>query len=152
MENLSRAFKTVFLSGMLVSVIAFSSTASGANAEEESSLVDEALKQLGRGISNVSFGIFEVPVNMYVTQEEKGEPAGITTGLLRGIWRCSVREVVGVIEIATFPLGLEPIVNPPYPSEHGILNAVYVGEDRYTMVPEDAWKLNWPRFQPKDME
>ena len=148
MKNLSRAFKTVMLSGVLISVFSFSHTAVG--AEEEGSFVDEAFQQLGRGIANVSFGIFELPVNIYASQAKEGEPAAITTGVLRGLWRFGVREVVGVFDILTFPVGFEPSIEPAYPSEHGALNAIYVGEDRYSMVPEDTWKLTWPRIHPKE--
>jgi len=40
--------------------------------------------------------------------------AGISKGLGLGVWRFFCREVVGVVELVTFPFGWEPIIQPEY--------------------------------------
>gem|GEM_PF-5288843 len=74
----------------------------------------EATRQLGRGVSNVLTGIWEVPYNMAQVNEEDGGFAGATYGLFRGICRFAVREAVGLFEIVTFPAGWDPIVEPEF--------------------------------------
>ena len=70
--------------------------------------------QFGRGLSNVLFGILEVPFNIFRTTRNEGDLAGATKGVGLGLWRFFVRECVGVIETLTFPFGWEPIIEPAY--------------------------------------
>lgn len=74
----------------------------------------EPTRQLGRGISNVLTGIWEVPYNMVQVSEAQGGFAGATYGFFRGVCRFAVREVVGVFEIVTFPMGWDPIIEPEF--------------------------------------
>jgi putative exosortase-associated protein (TIGR04073 family) len=71
-------------------------------------------RQLGRGISNVVTGLWEIPTNMIETTNSDGHLAGITTGLFRGIYRGLARELTGVVEIITFPMGWEPVIEPEF--------------------------------------
>jgi len=75
----------------------------------------EPARQLGRGFANIVGGALEIPVCMINTNKQRGDFAGATTGLAQGVWRFAVREVVGVVEVFTFPMGWEPIVDPEYP-------------------------------------
>lgn len=77
----------------------------------------EPLQQLGRGISNVLTGVVEIPKNVHAVNQDKGGVAALTFGVLRGSWRFLIREAVGVYEIATFPMGWRPIIEPEYPFE-----------------------------------
>ena len=70
--------------------------------------------QFGRGVCNILFGILEVPANVIRVNEEEGDMAAISKGLGRGVWRFVCREVVGVVELVTFPFGWEPIIQPEY--------------------------------------
>ena len=78
---------------------------------------DSALDKLGRGLANTLTGIFEIPKNMGEESHEHGYFAGFTTGILKGITAFLVREVVGVYEVATFPIplpaGYKPILPAP---------------------------------------
>ncbi len=78
---------------------------------------DDAVKKLGRGFANVITCPFEYPYTMGKVQESDGIFAGVTWGVLAGTVNCLKRAVVGVYEIATFPVpfpwGYEPILTDP---------------------------------------
>ncbi|MFW5996612.1 MAG: exosortase system-associated protein, TIGR04073 family [Verrucomicrobiota bacterium] len=135
--------KTVFTLAFVGAIVA-SMNVSAANFTEDGGVIDNAANQLGRGISNVAFGIFEVPANIYETTKNEGDAAGATTGVLTGLLRFGTREVVGVFEIVTFPVGMKPIIKPAYPTDHGLFSGIFVQEDRYEYVPEDAWDVGLP--------
>lgn len=91
----------------------------------------EPARQLGRGVTNTLFGLLEIPKNLIRVTDEDGHFAGLTLGLVQGTWRGLVREGVGVLEIVTFPMGWEPIVEPEFVLE----------ED--TVID---WRVNQPAF------
>ncbi|MBR0459561.1 MAG: exosortase system-associated protein, TIGR04073 family [Victivallales bacterium] len=90
--------------------------------------------QFGRGISNILFGVVEVPKNVIRVSEEEGDLVGITKGLGLGVWRFLVREIVGVVEFVTFPFGWEPIIEPAYP---------------FQKVEMVEWSVHPPSFQKR---
>ncbi len=75
------------------------------------------VKKLGRGAANVVTSPFELTKCMGDTKAEKGVFAGLTWGVLKGAVNIVKRAVVGVYEIATFPIPLpkdyEPILEDP---------------------------------------
>ncbi len=71
--------------------------------------------RLGRGVSNLLFGFWEIPQNMMDATRDQGPAAGFAYGLFRGLGHFVVREVTGVWEIITFPKGGEAIIQPEYP-------------------------------------
>lgn len=71
--------------------------------------------QFGRGICNILFGVAEIPANILRVTDEEGDLAGVSKGVGLGVWRFLVREVVGVVELVTFPFGWTPIIEPEYP-------------------------------------
>ena len=79
-------------------------------AEFDSSIVMRPIMKLSRGIANVAFGPFELPMKWYDVSAEMGGIAGLTYGTLRGVAFVIAREVVGVIDIVTFPF---PLPNCP---------------------------------------
>ena len=80
-----------------------------------------ALRKLGRGCSNVLFGIVEVPNQFTKATSEHGGAAGVTYGIGKGLVRWVAREFVGVYEIVTFtvpvPRGYKPVMRPEFPNE-----------------------------------
>lgn len=136
----------IIAAGILVSLGAATSFA----GERESE--DKVVRQLGRGVANVLTGILEVPVNMYQVQDEHGEMAGATYGLIRGIWRFGVREVVGVYEIITVPfVRLDPIVEPEWICESSPVDIFYRKRDRFPSALEPKeWEVNSPRLNLDD--
>jgi len=80
-----------------------------------------ALRKLGRGVSNLLFGIVEVPNQITKTTAEHQGAGGVTYGLGKGLYRWFEREGVGVYEIVTFPVpvphGYKPVMQPEWPNE-----------------------------------
>lgn len=78
---------------------------------------DNAVKKLSRGISNVITCPFEILEQASRANNNDGPWAGCTYGILKGIGMMGVRAVVGVYEIATFPIpfpkGYQPILRDP---------------------------------------
>ena len=60
------------------------------------------IRKFGRGISNVAFGSYEIPLQVYKTNETTGGIAAWTYGLWYGIFRTLEREIIGVVETALF--------------------------------------------------
>ena len=99
------------------------------------------VEKLSRGIANAAFGVLEIPMKWHDVTTEKGGIAGLTYGSLKGICYFIAREVVGVVDIATFlfPLpgcpnninevgwGYGPIMTPAWvvDVEHDWNNTVY---------------------------
>lgn len=78
---------------------------------------DNAVDKLGRGTANVITSPFELPSTMGQAAEENGPFAGFTIGAFKGTANFVKRAVVGVYEMATFPLPLPknyaPILTEP---------------------------------------
>ena len=77
-------------------------------------------RKLGRGFSNLLFGIVEVPNQISKVSADKGGGAAATYGVGKGIWRWFAREGVGLYEIVTFPIPVkryQPVILPEFPNE-----------------------------------
>lgn len=84
--------------------------ASPVMADSENPWILRPIEKLGRGIANVAFGPLELPMKWYDVNAEMGGIAGITYGTLKGVAYVIAREVVGVVDIITFPF---PLPNCP---------------------------------------
>ena len=60
------------------------------------------MHRLGRGFSNLLFGIWELPQNWMDVTADQGPVAGSTYGTVRGLGRFIVREVTGIWEIILY--------------------------------------------------
>lgn len=84
---------------------------------------DGVLRKLGRGLANVATGVLEVPRTTELVTRKDGAIAGMTVGLVKGLWNGVVRELAGVYETVTFfveaPKGFEPLVHPEFVWEAG---------------------------------
>ncbi len=102
-------FKKIISTGLIV-IFVLSMAVSSAYC-------DDALKKLGRGISNCITFPFEIIEQIKRTNLSDGPMAAFTWGLLKGVGMTGVRAVVGVYEVATFPIPLpkhyEPILKDP---------------------------------------
>ena len=78
---------------------------------------DNALKKLGRGLCNCITFPFELFEQIKRTNLSDGPMAAMTYGLVQGIGMMGVRAVVGVYEVATFPIAFPkhyaPILTDP---------------------------------------
>ena len=80
-------------------------------------------RKLGRGISNMVFGIAELPVTIARINEREGNSAAAGYGVVRGLGRSYMRFHAGVFEIFSFPFPVNrgtyyPILRPPIPYIH----------------------------------
>ena len=71
------------------------------------------VEKLGRGIANCAFGPFELPMKWYDVNAEMGGIAALTYGTLRGVGFIIAREVVGIVDIVTFPFPLPDCPDTP---------------------------------------
>ncbi len=98
--------KKILLSAMLLFAVGTSFDLPAQEPSEPPRIVDQIVRKLGRGISNVAFGALEFPVTWYGVNFEEGGLAACTYGILIGVVKVVIREVVGVVEIVTFPFPL----------------------------------------------
>ncbi|PZR74355.1 MAG: exosortase system-associated protein, TIGR04073 family [Chthoniobacterales bacterium] len=80
-------------------------------------------RKLGRGISNVVFGIAELPVTIARVNEREGNSAAGGYGVVRGLGRSYMRFHAGLFEIFSFPFPVNrgtyyPILPPHIPYIH----------------------------------
>jgi|SRR5215210_1371865 len=68
-------------------------------------------RKLGRGISNLVFGVAELPVSIATVNTNEGNSAAAGYGVVRGVGRSVMRIGAGIFEIATFPV---PFVRGSY--------------------------------------
>ena len=60
-------------------------------------------RKLGRGLSNLVFGLAELPVTIAKIKEREGNSAAAGYGIVRGLGRSSMRFHSGLFEFLTFP-------------------------------------------------
>jgi len=77
------------------------------------------IRKLGRGFSNVIFGVCEVGIQPVKMNQTEGGIAASTFGLLKGVFYFLTRVVVGVVEIVTFPVPLPGANTKGYESTWG---------------------------------
>ena len=93
-------------------------------ADGETPYVDATMHKLGRGIASIVGSPGEIIRMVEIVGQRDGYLAGISTGMLQGLWHTVLRGSVGVLETATFfsPLpkvGFAPLIYPEYVYAHG---------------------------------
>ncbi len=68
-------------------------------------------RKLGRGVSNLLFGVAELPTTVAKINQDEGNSAAAGYGVVRGVGRSVLRIQAGVFEILTFPF---PVVRGTY--------------------------------------
>ena len=72
------------------------------------------IEKLGRGVANVAFRPMELLMKPVDTANERGNVAGITYGVFRGVAYTIARIGVGVADICTFFMPLPGCTDTPY--------------------------------------
>jgi putative exosortase-associated protein (TIGR04073 family) len=80
-------------------------------------------RKLGRGLSNLVFGITELPVTIAKINEREGNSAAAGYGVVRGLGRSGLRMGSGLFEFLTFPFPTTrrtyyPLLRPDIPYIH----------------------------------
>ena len=90
-------------------------------------------------IMNVAFGPLEILMKGYDVTQEMGGIAGLTYGPLKGVSYTIAREIVGVVDIVTFPFPLPGCPDDPNDAGWG-----------YGPIMRPAWVVdiqhNWGDF------
>lgn len=61
-------------------------------------------RKLGRGLSNLAFGVSEIPVTIAKINEQEGNNAAASYGVVHGLGRSWIRFHAGILELFTFPI------------------------------------------------
>jgi len=70
--------------------------------------------KLASGITNMAFGIAEMPKNMINTANEVNALMGATGGVLKGTLHTMGRLLAGGLDFITFPVPSQPITHPTF--------------------------------------
>ena len=83
-------------------------------------------RKLGRGLSNLVFGIAELPTTIAKINEREGNSAAAGYGVVRGVGRSYMRFQAGLVEIFTFPFPVNRgTYYPLLPSDVPYIHAGY---------------------------
>jgi putative exosortase-associated protein (TIGR04073 family) len=81
-------------------------------------IAQNIVKKASRGVANIFTSFFEIPASIQEKLYDEGIIAAGTYGLFDGIYKCAVRAIAGVYEVATFPLPIPadyaPLVKPEF--------------------------------------
>ena len=83
-------------------------------AEEQATYGEMVRTKLASGITNMTFGIAEIPKNMINTSNEVNALFGVTGGLLKGTLHAVGRLLSGSLDFITFPVPSQPIPHPTF--------------------------------------
>jgi putative exosortase-associated protein (TIGR04073 family) len=89
-------------------------------------------RKLGRGLSNLVFGVAELPATIAKINEREGNSAAAGYGVVRGLGRSGMRMGSGLFEFLTFP----------FPTKHRIY---------YPLLPSDVPNIHrgYQEFPPE---
>src|SRR6185437_4223030 len=83
-------------------------------------------RKLGRGLSNLVFGIAELPATIAQVNEREGNSAAAGYGVVRGLGRSGLRIGSGLFEVITFPFpNTARSYYPVLPSNFSRIHASY---------------------------
>lgn len=107
-------------------------------------------RKLGRGLSNIAFGITEIPDSIFAVNYDEGNSAAWSYGVVRGVGRTLARLGYGIYEVALFPIPTQKgTYYPPYQSDIPWINSGYAEfppelgfETRYNYV-RDYQRTPW---------
>jgi len=79
---------------------------------------ESMLNKLGRGLTNITTGVLELPFAIDTEINETGVYKGIPFGIIKGLVRSTVRVGAGVYEVISFPIEVPedyaPILEPEF--------------------------------------
>jgi len=81
-------------------------------------------RKLGRGLSNIAFGVTEIPDAIFSVNYAEGNSAAWGYGVVRGVGRTLARLGYGIYEVALFPFPTQKgTYYPPYRSDIPWINS-----------------------------
>ncbi|HUF64058.1 MAG TPA: exosortase system-associated protein, TIGR04073 family [Verrucomicrobiales bacterium] len=103
------------------------------------------IRKLGRGVSNILYGITELPTHMMKMNDTDGNSAAFGEGVVEGSWRSVVRIGYGAFEVISFPV---PTYKGSY--RHGLRKIEYDPYRGYMEFPPELGfesKYDYVRYQ-----
>ncbi|MFT5191191.1 MAG: putative exosortase-associated protein (TIGR04073 family) [Verrucomicrobiales bacterium] len=88
---------------LLLTLLAVGITGACADIQAPPASHQTSIHKLGRGVSNLLYGITELPNRIVRVNAEDGNNAGFGSGIIEGTQRSLVRVGYGIFEILTFP-------------------------------------------------
>jgi len=108
---------------VVVALIGFGSNGGVAAEDSSPPYLQGASRKLGRGLLNVATAPLEFIREPYLISQRDGGPAGVTIGVVQGLVSAVIRELAGLVEVATFflpvPKDFRPLVQPEFVYAHG---------------------------------
>jgi putative exosortase-associated protein (TIGR04073 family) len=105
---------------ILLSVLLLTAFAAAAIADIQAPPMSQQgpARKFGRGLSNVAYGVCELPVTTCQDNNGLGNSAGWGFGVINGINRSIYRIAGGIFDVTTFPFPIyKGSYRPPYPSD-----------------------------------
>jgi len=122
----------------LLAVLAIGTTAF-ADIQQPPASDQGPTRKLGRGLSNILYGISEIPDSIFAVNYDEGNAAAWSYGVVRGVGRTFARLGYGVYEVATFPAPtVRGSYRPPYRSIVPWINSGYE-----EFPPELGWETRY---------
>ena len=143
---LNHLLRLASITTFAVAVMCLIAPAQAEQSAPADNAVTKSARQLGRGLGNIVTGPLEIPANIIKVKDTNGDVAGVTYGTLRGVWRCLVREGVGVFEVVTFPMRFKPIVTPEFTAQNGLVNAAFSPDEMNTISVDPTWEVQGLRL------
>ena len=100
----------MFKSLLVLSTLLFSAP----YAAMADSYPEKAGAKLGNGIANAAGGFLEIPKTVILTSRSEGPVYGMTIGLMAGVLHTVRRTLYGTLDLATFIIPTQPLVEPDY--------------------------------------
>ncbi|MEO6848885.1 MAG: exosortase system-associated protein, TIGR04073 family [Chthoniobacterales bacterium] len=106
-------------------------------------------RKLGRGLSNLAFGVTELPQSFVEVNYKEGNAAMFGYGLTRGLGRMFARMGYGIYEMALFPFPThDGKYTPPYKSNIPWINS---GFGEYPPELGFETRYSYTRSYPTDL-
>lgn len=102
--------KKIFQSLLVIFVLFFS----GPYAAMADSYPENVVRKFENGAANAVSGFMEIPKNVMIASREEGPLYGMTFGLVAGILHTVGRTLYGILDMATFMIPTQPMVEPEY--------------------------------------
>ncbi len=78
----------------------------------------QPVRKLGRGLTNLTLGVLEIPRNVIVEHRANGPLSAATVGLAQGLAQAPARTILGAYEVVSAPFALPehftPMIAPEY--------------------------------------
>jgi len=99
------------------SLLAAFATSAVADIQAPPMAQQDPIRKLGRGVSNIAWGVTELPNLIGGTNDLEGNSASLGFGVIFGTHRSVVRIVSGVFDVVTWPVPLyKGSYRPPFHS------------------------------------